>query len=141
MNQTLAGGILDSGNLVSFAIHCCVVFVFTSILYYKKEKNVTVILMGNASPFFIGGDSDELEEELKTLLEKTIPDSNDVLPEVPMHPVFPVKQTGLSEDDFIQSLPAVPNASLGITDEELDRELSQLSVSDTGDIFSTGICY
>lgn len=78
-----------------------------------------------------GGDSDELEEELKSLLEKTIPDSNDVLPEVPMHPVFPVKKTGLSADDFLQSLPAVPNAGLGITDEELDRELSRLSVSDT----------
>lgn len=88
--------------------------------------------MDYASLFFIGADSDELEEELKSLLEKTIPDSNDVLPELPTHPVFPAKITAMSVDDFVQSLPDVPNASLGITDEELDRELSRLSVSDTG---------
>lgn len=76
-----------------------------------------------------GGDSDELEEELKSLLETTISESNDVLPEVPTHPVFPARKTG--DDDFIQSLPTVPNAGLGITDEELDRELSRLAVSDT----------
>lgn len=80
----------------------------------------------------IGADTDELEEELKSLLEKNIPDSSDVLPDVPTHPVFPTKKTEFSVDDFVQSLPAVPNAGLGITDEELDRELSRLSVSDTG---------
>ncbi|XP_067251556.1 charged multivesicular body protein 7 isoform X1 [Chanodichthys erythropterus] len=77
-----------------------------------------------------GEDSEELEEELKSLLEKTIPD-NDVLPVVPNHPLSPPWKTGFSDADFIQSLPSVPDSSLGITDEELDRELSRLTVSDT----------
>uniref|UniRef100_A0A8C1SW46 Charged multivesicular body protein 7 n=1 Tax=Cyprinus carpio TaxID=7962 RepID=A0A8C1SW46_CYPCA len=77
-----------------------------------------------------GEDSEELEEELKSLLEKTIPD-NDVLPVVPTHPISPPRKTGILDADFVQSLPSVPDSSLGITDEELDRELSRLTVSDT----------
>ncbi len=79
----------------------------------------------------IGEDSEELEEELKSLLEKTIPD-NDVLPVVPTHPISPSRKTGILDVDFVQSLPSVPDSSLGITDKELDRELSRLTVSDTG---------
>ncbi|XP_052418392.1 charged multivesicular body protein 7 isoform X1 [Carassius gibelio] len=77
-----------------------------------------------------GEDSEELEEELKSLLEKTIPD-NDVLPAVPTNPISPPRKTGILDADFVQSLPSVPDSSLGITDEELDRELSRLTVSDT----------
>uniref|UniRef100_A0A673H4H3 Charged multivesicular body protein 7 n=1 Tax=Sinocyclocheilus rhinocerous TaxID=307959 RepID=A0A673H4H3_9TELE len=77
-----------------------------------------------------GEDSEEFEEELKSLLEKTIPD-NDVLPVVPTHPISP-RKTGIPDADFVRSLPSVPDSSLGITDEELDRELSRLTVSDTG---------
>ncbi|XP_059359140.1 charged multivesicular body protein 7 isoform X2 [Carassius carassius] len=77
-----------------------------------------------------GEDSEELEEELKSLLEKTIPD-NDVLPAVPTHPFSPPRKMGILDADFVQSLPSVPDSSLGITDEELDRELSRLRVSDT----------
>ncbi len=79
----------------------------------------------------IGEDSEELEEELKSLLEKTIPD-NDVLPVVPTHPISPSRKTGILDVDFVQSLPSVPDSSLGITDEELDRELNRTTVSDTG---------
>lgn len=77
-----------------------------------------------------GEDSEELEEELKSLLEKTIPD-NDVLPGVPTNPISPPRKMGILDADFVQSLPSVPDSSLGITDEELDRELSRLTVSDT----------
>ncbi|XP_051965103.1 charged multivesicular body protein 7-like isoform X2 [Xyrauchen texanus] len=66
-----------------------------------------------------GGDSEELEEELKSLLEKT-----NVLPEVSTHPVSLGRKTGISGI-------SVPDGSLGITDEELERELSRLAVSDT----------
>lgn len=79
-----------------------------------------------------GGDTDELEEELKSLLEESAPDSQLNLPEVPSGPMPSHRETGVLNDDFFRSLPTVPDSRLNITDEELDKELSRLNISGTG---------
>ncbi|XP_042561751.1 charged multivesicular body protein 7-like isoform X2 [Clupea harengus] len=79
-----------------------------------------------------GGDTDELEEELKTLLEESAPDGQLNLPEVPSGPMPTSRKTGVLDDDFFLSLPTVPDTHLNITDEELDRELSRLNISGAG---------
>ncbi|XP_030632972.1 charged multivesicular body protein 7 [Chanos chanos] len=76
-------------------------------------------------------ETDELEEELKSLLEENAPDEPATLPDVPAHPVSPAVEADGRVDDFLRSLPAVPPSSYGITDEELDRELRRLTLSDT----------
>lgn len=73
-------------------------------------------------------DSEELEEELKSLLEENAPDKGLALPEAPTQTIA-VKETGVLDDAFFQSLPSVPNTT--ITDEELDRELGRLSLGAT----------
>nr|XP_023694253.1 charged multivesicular body protein 7 isoform X1 [Paramormyrops kingsleyae] len=79
-----------------------------------------------------GGDTDELEEELKSLLEDSAPDGPLTLPKVPTQPLPSGRAPGLRGDSFLDALPPVPDSTFGITDEELDRELKRLSVADTG---------
>lgn len=82
--------------------------------------------MNNVNDFaFVpaGGDSDELEKELKSLLEESAPDTSLTLPEIPHHPVT-TKDTSVLDEAFFQSLPSVPDKN--ITDEELERELGRL---------------
>ncbi|XP_018599509.1 charged multivesicular body protein 7 isoform X2 [Scleropages formosus] len=79
-----------------------------------------------------GGESDELEEELKSLLEESTPDGVRMLPEVPSRPLPAGRALGVHGDSFLDSLPPVPASTFGITDEELDRELSHLTLTDTG---------
>lgn len=78
-----------------------------------------------------GEDSEDLEEELKSLMEKSVPE-NDLFPAVPTHPITPPRKTDLPDAAFVQFLPSVPNPGVNITDEELDRELRRLTVSDKG---------
>lgn len=76
------------------------------------------------------GDTEELEKELKSLLEDTSPDrALPKLPEVPTHSMGP--SLGLLDDSFLRSLPSVPRPGAAISDEELDRELRRLTVTDT----------
>ncbi|XP_056318995.1 charged multivesicular body protein 7 [Danio aesculapii] len=75
-----------------------------------------------------GEDSEDLEEELKSLLEKSVPE-NDLFPAVPTNPITPPRKTDLPDAAFVQF---VPNPGVNITDEELDRELRRLTVSDKG---------
>ncbi|XP_066570516.1 charged multivesicular body protein 7 [Amia ocellicauda] len=75
--------------------------------------------------------SDDLEEELKTLLEESDPDGPHTLPEVPTKPLTPGMAPGRSSESFLASLPDVPTSEVNITDEELDRELSRLTLADT----------
>ncbi|XP_064203434.1 charged multivesicular body protein 7 [Anguilla rostrata] len=79
-----------------------------------------------------GVDTDELEEELKSLLDESATDEQPGLPEVPSQPLPSRGAPAALSDSFLSSLPAVPQSSFGITDEELDRELSRLTLSDTG---------
>ncbi|KAF5907346.1 ectonucleoside triphosphate diphosphohydrolase 4 isoform X1, partial [Clarias magur] len=71
------------------------------------------------------GESEELENELKSLLEDGAPDTSLTLPEVPNHPVS-TKATSVLDDTFFSSLPSIPNTN--ITDEELERELGRLKL-------------
>ncbi|XP_010874288.2 charged multivesicular body protein 7 [Esox lucius] len=75
-------------------------------------------------------DTDELEDELRSLLENPILDGPSTLPEVPSHPFAPVRESG-SHFDLLSALPSVPQSHLNITDEELDRELSRLALADS----------
>ena len=69
---------------------------------------------------------DELEEELKSLLDESKPDSVSGLPPVPTGRLEP------SGEPILSSLPAVPQGRLNVTDEQLEAELNQLTLSDTG---------
>ncbi|XP_041856300.1 charged multivesicular body protein 7 [Melanotaenia boesemani] len=71
-------------------------------------------------------DMDDLEEELKCLLDESKPDSISVLPPVPTSSV------GATGEQIISSRPPVPQSHLNITTEQLEAELNQLTLSDTG---------
>ncbi|XP_041755937.1 charged multivesicular body protein 7 [Coregonus clupeaformis] len=76
-------------------------------------------------------DTDELEDELRSLLENSTLDGPSTLPEVPSHPLSPVRESGSLCDDLLSALPLVPQSHFNITDEELDKELSRLTLADT----------
>lgn len=83
-------------------------------------------LCGGLIAFFGGifaeGDMDELEQELKLLLDETKPDSMSLLPEVPSGVVESPGGTGL-----LDSLPDAPRAPISICEQ-----LQQLTVTDAG---------
>lgn len=87
--------------------------------------------------FFVDEDMDELEEELKSLLDETKPDSVSGLPEVPTNGLRPSGEPSLPGDDLLSSLPAVPYTHLDITSEQLEEELNQLTLTDSGLRFQT----
>ncbi|KAJ8400952.1 hypothetical protein AAFF_G00389090 [Aldrovandia affinis] len=80
----------------------------------------------------IVGDAEDLEEELKSLLEESAPDGRPTLPDVPSGSLPRRRDPLALGDSFLSSLPSVPHSPFGITDEELDKELSRLTLSDTG---------
>lgn len=71
-------------------------------------------------------DMDELEEELKSLLNDSKPDSVSGLPTVPATNLQP------SAESILSSLPDVPQHPLNISTEELEEELNQLTLTDSG---------
>lgn len=71
-------------------------------------------------------DMDELEEELKSLLNESKPDSVSGLPTVPANNLQP------SAVSILSSLPDVPQRPLNISTEQLEEELNQLSLTDSG---------
>jgi len=71
-------------------------------------------------------DMDELEEELKALLDESKPDSISGLPTVPTNSL---RSAG---EPILGSLPAVPQSRLTVTTEQLEAELNNLTLSDTG---------
>ncbi|KAA8592778.1 hypothetical protein FQN60_018233 [Etheostoma spectabile] len=77
-------------------------------------------------------DIDELEEELKSLLDESKPDSVSGLPEVPTKGLQASGEPGLPGTDLLSSLPAVPYTHLDITAEQLEEELNQLTLNDSG---------
>lgn len=81
---------------------------------------------------FADEDMDELEEELKSLLNESKTDSFSGLPEVPTNGLRPSGEPPLLGKDLLSSLPAVPFSPLNITDEQLERELNQLTLTDSG---------
>lgn len=71
---------------------------------------------------FTDGDVDELEEELKLLLDEAKPDHISLLPEVPPGVLQPSGGSGL-----LDSLPAAPRSPVNICEQ-----LKRLTVTDTG---------
>lgn len=81
---------------------------------------------------FVDENVDELEEELKSLLDESKPDSISGLPEVPAGPLRPPGGPSLPAVDLLGSLPAVLFTHLNITAEQLEEELNQLTLTDSG---------
>lgn len=71
-------------------------------------------------------DMDELEEELKSLLNDSKPDSISGLPTVPATNLQP------SAESILSSLPDIPQRPLNISTEQLEEELNQLTLTDSG---------
>lgn len=68
---------------------------------------------------------DELEEELKALLDESKPDTISDLPAVPTNGLGP------SRESILSSLPDVPHSHLSVSDK-LGEELNRLTLSGTG---------
>ncbi|KAE8292611.1 Charged multivesicular body protein 7 Chromatin-modifying protein 7 [Larimichthys crocea] len=81
----------------------------------QDEVNQTISSVSGADE-----DVDELEEELKSLLDESKPDSISGFPEVPTGGLPPSGE------------PAVPYRHLDISAEQLEEELSQLTLTDSG---------
>ncbi|XP_051279395.1 charged multivesicular body protein 7 [Dicentrarchus labrax] len=78
-------------------------------------------------------DMDELENELKSLLDESKPDSVSGLPEVPTGGLRAPGEPSLpAGNDLLDSLPAVPYRQLDISAEQLEEELNQLTLTDSG---------
>lgn len=77
-------------------------------------------------------DMDELEKELKTLLDESKPDSISGFPEVPAGDLWPSGEPRPAGKDLLSSLPAVPQSRLNVTAEQLEEELNQLTLTDSG---------
>lgn len=73
---------------------------------------------------------DELEDELKSLLDESKPDAG--LPEIPTNRLGPGREPSLPGDNLFNSLPTVPQSHLHITTEQLEEELNQLTLTDSG---------
>lgn len=73
-------------------------------------------------------DMDALENELKSLLEEAQPDTTSVLPKVPTDRL-PSTAPG---PDPLSSLPDAPQGPLTITSEQLEDELNNLTLTDSG---------
>lgn len=77
-------------------------------------------------------DMDELEEELKSLLDESQPDSISGLPKVPTGSLWPSRAPGLPGDGLLDSLPPVPRGFLNTSTQQLEEELNQFTQTDSG---------
>ncbi|KAL3063003.1 hypothetical protein OYC64_002732 [Pagothenia borchgrevinki] len=93
----------------------------------QDEVNQTISSVASADE-----DIDELEEELKSLIDESKPDSISRFPEVPTNVLGPPGEHSLGGSDLLSSLPAVPYSPLDITDEQLEEELNNLKLTDSG---------
>lgn len=126
MNQVISSGAPGAGMLFC---HCCIFYTLNCVYVYQQELHLSCLT--------IGEDMDELEEELKSLLDESKPDSVSGLPDVPTSPLRPSGEPRLPGKDLLDSLPAVPYSHLNITTEQLEEELNQLTLTDSGLHFPT----
>lgn len=77
-------------------------------------------------------DMDELEEELKSLLDESKPDSVSGFPEVPTGIPWPSEGPGLPGNEPPGPPHAVPYSLPSVSAEQLEEELSQLTLTDSG---------
>ncbi|XP_034025749.1 charged multivesicular body protein 7 [Thalassophryne amazonica] len=75
---------------------------------------------------------DELDEELKSLLEEPKPEPISPLPQVPSYPLPTPSRQNISADDLLSSLPAVPQGHFTMSTEQLEEELKHLALRDSG---------
>jgi len=90
---------------------------------------------------------DELEEELKALMEDTKSEGiSGTLPAVPSTPLVPAREPGQGAGTLLSSLPSVPTHTFDVTGEQLEEELNRLTLKDLGallvpsDILSASSC-
>ncbi|XP_020486683.1 charged multivesicular body protein 7 [Labrus bergylta] len=93
----------------------------------QDEVNRTISSMASADE-----DVDELEQELKSLMEESKPDSISDFPDVPTTDLRPSREAGLAGMDLLSSLSAVPYSTMDMTDEQLEEELNKLTLTDSG---------
>ncbi|XP_037113749.1 charged multivesicular body protein 7 [Syngnathus acus] len=79
-----------------------------------KQDDVNQAISG----VFTSGDDDELEEELKSLL-----DESNTISEVPSEPL-----PSIPGDDLLDLLPAVPDTDMNVGTKQLEEELKQLTL-------------
>uniref|UniRef100_A0A3B5MLS8 Charged multivesicular body protein 7 n=1 Tax=Xiphophorus couchianus TaxID=32473 RepID=A0A3B5MLS8_9TELE len=72
-------------------------------------------------------DMDELEKELKALLDESEPDVN-----TSGLPAVPTNRLGPAGEQILSSLPDVPRGHLHVTADALEEELNRLTLSETG---------
>ncbi|XP_045082961.1 charged multivesicular body protein 7 isoform X2 [Coregonus clupeaformis] len=102
-----------------------------SLVDQIQEGEVNQILAGGALNS-TDADTDGLEDELRSLLENSTLDWPSTLPEVSSHPLSPVRESGSFCDDLLSALPSVPQSHFNITDDELDKECSRITLANTG---------
>ena len=69
------------------------------------------------------------------MIDESKPDSISRFPEVPTNVLGPPGGHSLGGSDLLSSLPAVPYSPLDITDEQLEEELNNLKLTDSGIYF------
>lgn len=72
-------------------------------------------------------DMDELEKELKALLDESEPDVN-----ASGLPAVPTNRLGPAGEQILSPLPDVPRGHLHVTADALEEELNRLTLSETG---------
>nr|XP_046242668.1 charged multivesicular body protein 7 [Scatophagus argus] len=77
-------------------------------------------------------DMNELEEELKSLLDESKPDSVSGLPEVPASDVRASGEPSLPGGELLGCLPAVPHSRVSVSAGPLQEELTRLTLTDSG---------
>ncbi|XP_062307704.1 charged multivesicular body protein 7 isoform X1 [Osmerus eperlanus] len=103
----------------------------------NQEEVSQALCGGGLNPADV--DTDELEEELESLLRDSELVGPSILPDVPTHPFSPATEPCVLGDNLLSSLPSVPQNHFNITDEELDTELSRLTLTESGMISTTKI--
>lgn len=91
--------------------------------------------------FFVDEDMDELEEELKSLLNESKPVSVSGLPEVPANRLRPYGESSLTGDDLLSSLPPAPHSNFHLTTEQLEEELHHLTLTNSGLHFDISLLF
>uniref|UniRef100_A0A8C7UNB3 Charged multivesicular body protein 7 n=1 Tax=Oncorhynchus mykiss TaxID=8022 RepID=A0A8C7UNB3_ONCMY len=104
------------------------------------QDEVNQILAGGALNS-TDADTDGLEDELRFLLENSSLDEPSTLPEVPSHPLSPVRESGSLCDDLLSALPTVPQNHFNITGDELDKARSCITLADTGNSLSCSFIF
>ena len=141
VSQALSGGGLNPSESILNNLYTALHIhffnppkLFSKIFFYlyKLNPHFHVNIQANVLPCLADVDTDELEEELESLLRDSEMVGPSTLPDVPTHPFSPATEPCVLGDNLLSSLPSVPQNHFNITDEELDSELSRLTLTESG---------